>query len=245
MGEDVWLGTTDVENIDFSELMRDMTKKCDSFVLVVPFVPYDMGSECYSLTPDESAEILKRTYDLSMEESRILWERIPEAKRKELPPYDEFISQIEDERKRILSTSETMEDILQQSQSSSKEAWETPELWHIYYKQDFQSHLEFIHRSFLESDKRRDIVSELRTSENKALLMNLIDSKLSHSWHCTTSSQLMIIHTFRCNDDTSEWLGRNEDIYHIKGFEDLAFFKDGECVMSVCAHERMASLKVI
>jgi hypothetical protein len=103
--------------------------------------------------------------------------------------------------------------------------------------------IEFGHRELLECDTERDLLEELKLPDNEALLKNHVRHELSYCWHCTTSDSLMIVHYFACNNETSEWLKKRKNIYDFSLLDDLAFFKDGICVLSVCRHEEMSCIK--
>ncbi|MDR0508521.1 MAG: hypothetical protein LBG63_01660 [Candidatus Methanoplasma sp.] len=152
--------------------------------------------------------------------------------------FEEFIKKIEKEREEIISASKSIDDIMSRYSEILSDDLSSG-LRHIYSDQSFFAEILFWHVYLKKQTEKRDILSELKRSENLLLLKNHIDSELSHSWYGTTSSQLMIVHSFKCNVETKQWLKNKKGFLDLGPFEDLAFYKGDECMMGSCTHERM------
>jgi len=238
--KDVWIYSDGMDDIPYERLIDTLIEKCDEFQLMVPFQEdYD---DQYGLTEQESEEILAHVYGEIMGDTRHIWNRLPEERKKELSSFEEFVGGIEAERKRLLSKYKTIDELIRHCQCDRRGIG--CDVWHIYSMQDFYAQLEIQHTELRGLGKVRDILAELRVPENKMLLDNHIRSKMTHSWPLTRSSQLKIEHHFKCNPETAEWLKRKTGIFEFYNnvLDDLCFIKDGKGILCVCVHEGMASL---
>ena len=214
-------------------------KEADRFVLVTPFTPYDLPPDfCYGLSEEESNEALSDLYAELLERIDFAWHSIPEEERKNLPPFENFLKKIENEREEVISGSKTTDDI--RDYYSKLTSQDLPSgLWHIYNRQHFYACIKFEHTGLKNQVEKRDMLSELKNSENSSLSKNHIKSKLSYSWYGTTSSSLHIVHSFKCNEETGRWLKSKKGFPDLLPFEDLAFYKGDKCMMGSITHERM------
>ena len=237
--KDVWIHSDEICKVPYDGLINVLVEKCDEFILVVPYQTY---CHEYRLGELESEEILARAYGNVICESRQEWDKLSEESKKELRSFEEFIETIETRRKRMLSEFKMEEEFSVEYQGDMQDI--VSDAWRIYSNQDFFFMLEVRHGIYRKWKEERDIIAELRLPENRPLMDNHIESILTHRWHSTTSSELMIEHHFECNSEILEWLKGRNGIFDFGAdlLDDPCFMKNGEVVLSVCVHEGLAWL---
>jgi hypothetical protein len=232
---------TDETDVSFYyELVDYWIEEADTFVLVTPFNTYGRFPEATDcgLTEEESDEALSDTYKVFLKQTEHAWHYIPEKRRKKYSSFEEFHKEIEEEREKILSVSKKSEDIMVRYSKIMSPRSLPSALWHIYSYQLHYAELKLEHAKIKKQTKKRDFLLELKNPENELLLRNHIRYRLSHAWYGTPgSSCLMIIHYFKCNGETKQWLKSKRGYSELCPFEDLAFYKGDECVMGMVTHE--------
>ena len=216
------------------ELAKRLLLKCDSFVLVECYNSFEDETYVeYYISPEDSEKILKKGYATLMESSKIMWNRVYCEERGEFSTFEDFIVHVEEERKAIVDACENSDDparyfMCDKSHGESKSSG----LWNICSDQDIYIDWELNFKSMQKSTKQRDIISSLKEPGNEQLLNNYIGSELSFYWHLTMTNHLYIIHRFKLNNETMEWLKGMQNMFtHHHGFEDPAFFKGEEYIL--------------
>ena len=169
---------------------------------------------------------------------RFTWDSISEEEKKNLPCFEGFLKKIEKECEEIISVSETVDDDLWSWHQDIVSDDLSSELHHIYHLQVNFFMIKAEHVHLKKQTEKRDILSELKKHENSLLLENRIRSWLSHTERGNISGQLMIVHSFKCNEETKLWLKNKKGFLDLEPFEDLAFYKDEECMMQLSVRDR-------
>jgi len=236
-----------VHCIPYDELIDELIETCDSFSLVTSYVPFVNSLakyKEYGITVEESEEVLERLYASSVNDSKISWDRTPKEMKERLSTFENILDEAVAYREKISASSTTEDDFMDQFNHSGPDFESLPYIvQRIYSIQRFYGEMEFRHKELVKGWKRRDVMEELNVSNNELLLKNHIKYELSHFWPLTVTSELMVIHYFKCNEETKKWLKQRRNIFDFGIFEDLDFFRDGKCVMGVCTHEEWSFIE--
>ena len=238
----------EVECIPYDELIDGLIETCDSFSLVTFFTPFANSLaeyKEYGISEEESKKILEELNAVYIEQSKIRWDRTPEETKDRLPDFEKILDDAVAYRKKISASSETEDEFSEKFDLNHSRYSESSSFVRCMYSDQYSyGRTEFIHKEMIKNENERDVLEELKRFNNELLLKNHIRYELSHSWPFTITSELMIIHYFKCNEETKKWLKRRKDIFDFDVLEDLDFFRDGRCVMGVCTHEEWSFLEI-
>ncbi|MDE7076355.1 MAG: hypothetical protein K2O62_03425 [Clostridia bacterium] len=231
--------TPESDEMTMAELLEKYPQ-ADEFEMVIPF--FD------DAITDEQAQIIYGDIaDVKRNDSRQLYERIPEEQRDKLPDFDTLYALITEECIRFrkenakkIEENDGFASFCDEFNRGNTKFTSPGHLWHIYNNVDFMQTCIFKSQR-LKGKPSHPLGCEI---ENNAVLKDaLIFIKVTYTWHCTTSSAPAKLFRFRLTDGAKAWLLTHADDYDIArdGFEDLALYKGRKLLFSSCTHEHIHS----
>ena len=183
------------------------------------------------------AELRKHYYD----ESRRVYESLSNAEKAELPDFETLYGEIDSEcvafRKKHAKKVEKYNGnafFCDRFGSGNTRYKEPQKLWHLY------SAVDNLHAAIYALDRTGRVESPAPNDELDGippLKKALMGVKLTYSWHCTTSGNMVRLCRFKLTDGAKEWLLTRKDDYDLDIFEDLALYAGRKILFSSCTHE--------
>lgn len=235
-------------NIDMSGILEKYLPHADRFSLNCPFcLEHDAKhmQGTYRLS-DEHAEYARdKARTVTLKNLGIVYERINNRDKENLPPFDKLIESITEEIKEYRHAlgdktidSNGGDSFICDEFSMGKTRLTSPqELWHFYHSLDSLFTYYWICDKLQKNTIERPLDAILDTEYYSPLKQDLINIEVTFCWHCTISSELTKVFYFRLTDNSIAWLKNLKNDYDMRKLQDLAFYNGDKLLFSSCTHE--------
>lgn len=236
------------DKIDMTGLLEKYLPHADRFSLTCPYsmdcdIDHPFGKNRLSSEHADYAVKTARTQILQY--LKRVYEKIPDADKQDLPPFDTLIDSITKEIENYRATLGEKKigenggsSFICDQFSMGESHYKSPqELWHFYHNLDTLFMYSWISNTMQKALIERPLDAELNSEYYSPLKQDLIDIEVTFCWHCTSSSQLSKVFYFRITDNSVAWLKKLKNDYDMQELEDLAFYNGDKLLFSSCTHE--------
>ena len=232
-------------------LMKDMLNafpEDNRFSLTAPFDdnisethPYGI----YRISKEDADHALNQLSNFSKTYFEDIYASFTEEDKKNLPPLEDLIEQIKQEslvhvQQGIKNHFKDYSPINDLFMDELTKFTHPPRLYHFYrhFEHLFMTYVDQLEHKLL-LGQTRDLNDVFEKEVFKDLKDACIHKELTYVWHDTVSNRLSVLYTFELNDQTKQWLLKQEDVFSLNELEDLAFYVDDEVLFSSITHEKM------
>lgn len=237
------------DEISMAELLKKYSA-ADRFELVHPLYGDD-----YCFGEEQGKSALKELKEQEKLVCKSQFDLISEEERTKLPDFETLYALIEKECEKFradnadkIASFDGMAFFCDEFAHGNTKFTHPSALWHIYHAVDFIETCAYQIKSKQAGGADGKNAADLNLPLNvyPQLKAALTDSRITFTWHCTTSGSPAIVYSFKLNEQTRGWLLTRKDDYDLPdGLEDLALYQGKDVLFSSCTHERFHTGKKI